>query len=716
MANPKVIYKSAKASPAVKAAPAINASTKMSADSKRVITIASVTLFAVLILGLFLFFGQKFVGKAIAFDTTAIGMNQVGIPVSGSAEVGEIITLPVYVNLGAEKSYAFKVTASASPFENIELLGKAVPPGIMILEEDYSVPGAVTFIGASLAGPTDEESPPLALTGTVNLFNLSFKAVSVAESVVVKIDEVEMYNENEQLLPLTKKETTFAITEKAGVCGDGKKEGKEGCDDGNVLSGDGCNEKCNVVCIDSDSGKEGDSLLTQGTVKGVNVKGIFGSKSDECTSAYGGVKLGEYYCADPQSYDFVVTECPAGMACEEGACVKVKYCDDTDGFDFLQKGKVTSDTYPQGKEDYCAAENQWGISYVLEYSCDPTYGAIYTQKNCDEAKKGYKCQNGACVQEVVYKETSCTNQVDDDYDQLVDCLDLDCLGSKNALGKTCCGDDSNCASGESCDAATKTCAVKVIPAVCGDGKVESGEECDDGDVDDADECSNNCKKTSCKDSDGGINLLEQGTVVAGTLTETDSCIDNVIVKEGICVNGAYASTQKNCLGLGEGYSCNGGTCIFGLSESENVCSDGKDDDGDGSIDCADSDCAGYTCAEGKTCYQSKCIETPEKICTDAVDNDEDGKTDCEDSNCATDVNCADGDGDGIVDAGDKCPAKGAINKVYLAGANSGCEYGDVDGDGCVSMPNLMSYIGLWKKGEATMPNLMAAIASWKAGC
>jgi cysteine-rich repeat protein len=30
------------------------------------------------------------------------------------------------------------------------------------------------------------------------------------------------------------------------VCGDGKKEGSEGCDDGNVKSGDGCSETCTV--------------------------------------------------------------------------------------------------------------------------------------------------------------------------------------------------------------------------------------------------------------------------------------------------------------------------------------------------------------------------------------------------------------------------------------------------------------------------------------
>ena len=55
-----------------------------------------------------------------------------------------------------------------------------------------------------------------------------------------------------------------------------------------------------------------------------------------------------------------------------------------------------------------------------------------------------------------------------------------------------------------------------------------------------------------------------------------------------------------------------------------LCGDGIDNDSDGKIDCADSDCAAYCVAEA---------------CQDGVDNDSDGKIDCADTNCSTDASC-----------------------------------------------------------------------------
>ena len=55
-----------------------------------------------------------------------------------------------------------------------------------------------------------------------------------------------------------------------------------------------------------------------------------------------------------------------------------------------------------------------------------------------------------------------------------------------------------------------------------------------------------------------------------------------------------------------------------------LCGDGIDNDGDGKIDCADSDCAAFCVPEA---------------CQDGVDNDNDGKIDCADSNCSTDASC-----------------------------------------------------------------------------
>jgi len=65
---------------------------------------------------------------------------------------------------------------------------------------------------------------------------------------------------------------------------------------------------------------------------------------------------------------------------------------------------------------------------------------------------------------------------------------------------------------------------------------------------------------------------------------------------------------------------------------ETICDDNVDNDEDGAIDCADSDCAD----------DPACDDPPETICDDNVDNDEDGAIDCADSDCAADPACTGG--------------------------------------------------------------------------
>jgi cysteine-rich repeat protein len=49
-------------------------------------------------------------------------------------------------------------------------------------------------------------------------------------------------------------ELDFDTTNLIAICGDGDKKGTEQCDDGNLISGDGCNSTCGIelgwVCTD----------------------------------------------------------------------------------------------------------------------------------------------------------------------------------------------------------------------------------------------------------------------------------------------------------------------------------------------------------------------------------------------------------------------------------------------------------------------------------
>ena len=89
----------------------------------------------------------------------------------------------------------------------------------------------------------------------------------------------------------------------------------------------------------------------------------------------------------------------------------------------------------------------------------------------------------------------------------------------------------------------------------------------------------------------------------------------------------------------------GVTCVY----HETACIDGVDDDGDGDVDCDDSDCQ-----DAPNCQ-------PETVCDDGLDNDGDGPIDCADSDCAAAPNCnpetecgngIDYDSDGDIDCDD----------------------------------------------------------------
>ena len=59
------------------------------------------------------------------------------------------------------------------------------------------------------------------------------------------------------------------------------------------------------------------------------------------------------------------------------------------------------------------------------------------------------------------------------------------------------------------------------------------------------------------------------------------------------------------------------------------CSDGADNDGDGTIDCDDSDCVD----------SADCVGQVESDCADGLDDDGDGDIDCDDSDCAGSSDC-----------------------------------------------------------------------------
>jgi len=132
---------------------------------------------------------------------------------------------------------------------------------------------------------------------------------------------------------------------------------------------------------------------------------------------------------------------------------------------------------------------------------------------------------------------------------------------------------------------------------------------------------------------------------------------------------------------------------------ETTCADGADDDGDGNADCADSDCD-----SAPNCMQADYAAPVELDCENGLDDDGDGSADCADDDCqATSPNCmagaygiplretscADGlddDGDGATDcADDDCASfSGCLMVEYGVFMEEICaDTADNDGDGAV---------------------------------
>ena len=101
------------------------------------------------------------------------------------------------------------------------------------------------------------------------------------------------------------------------------------------------------------------------------------------------------------------------------------------------------------------------------------------------------------------------------------------------------------------------------------------------------------------------------------------------------------------------------------ARTETKCTDKKDNDRDGKIDCLDSDC-----------FTNPACTTPttETNCTDGLDNDGDGKIDCLDTDCASNAACQSAGRDVIVmatnDLGMHCACPGTEYFMLLPPFNT----------------------------------------------
>jgi hypothetical protein len=220
------------------------------------------------------------------------------------------------------------------------------------------------------------------------------------------------------------------------------------------------------------------------------------------------------------------------------------------------------------------------------------------------------CYDGECQYAPVRLSDSkqpcreiCDNDIDDDGDGLVDCLDPFCF-QDYSCAEVCEGiDDTTDDDGDGAAGCQDLyCAFDGDPENCqlfGGPYYDPIPQCfdykDSGDF----------KYVQPPNEDGEGGLL---------------CSDF----RGFDVYDNTYGTQASCKKIGDSYAC--------MLPFEKYCDDDTDGDGDGDIDCYDLDCAN----------DNYCLIS-EWNCTDKIDNNDNGLVDCEDSNCTYDPACLPGE-------------------------------------------------------------------------
>ncbi len=249
------------------------------------------------------------------------------------------------------------------------------------------------------------------------------------------------------------------------------------------------------------------------------------------------------------------------------------------------------------------------------------------------ANAGYTC---ASTPSLRAQETNCGDGIDNDGDGQTDCADPDCLA------KNCGGGAGTCSAQLTCEHKTMTgctldpvtgaaasCNAACLGVSCGSGKACGATACET--------CGATCGGTPAAGCSAAISCTGStaGTCVtsclcAGTATDTycspPGTCQNLLTSAahcGSCSRACAGTTCSNgCCGepgdclsaltatctppVGAGYVC---SSTPALRAQETDCGDGKDNDGDGLIDCADPDCNGLTCGVGRTCSDAVCCNT-----------------------------------------------------------------------------------------------------------
>ena len=437
-----------------------------------------------------------------------------------------------------------------------------------------------------------------------------------------------------------------------GVCGDGRRDVGEGCDDDDLDDGDGCSASCQIedgwscdtvlepsVC--TPDGGCGDGALDAGE----DCDDDNDDNDDGCSAT---CEIEDGWSCDTAGEPSVCQRCGDGvLQGDEG-------CDD-------------GDTEPgDGCDSTCAMEAGWvcgGEPSVCARTCGN--GSVDAGETCDDGNR--RSGDGCSAQCALETGFICP---------MADSACEPICGDGLLVGGEGC-DDGGTVPGDGCDAACEqesgwSCDTTVEPSVCqrcGDGALQGTESCDDGDLDPGDGCDEVC-------------AMEPGWVCSGepsscaftcgnsTLDSGETCDDGDLSSGDGCSTGCQTEAGFSCPTVGEDCAA---ICGDGMTRGAEGCDDGDTDAGDG----CDAACQVETDWSCDTSVEPS-------VCRRCGNGLVEGGEVCDDGGVATGDGC---DETCAVEPGYACSGAPSVCVLSCGDGDldggEACDDGDLDpGDGC----------------------------------
>ncbi|MEZ4293879.1 MAG: DUF4215 domain-containing protein [Polyangiaceae bacterium] len=401
----------------------------------------------------------------------------------------------------------------------------------------------------------------------------------------------------------------------AAVCGDGIKLPQEACDDGNTVSGDCCAADCNpeafcelepnnTPATANDFASLQQNNLVKASIKPIADVDCFSFTNttpvDARVEVFDG--NGPSTCASMDPY----------MRFYNAAGTQLGV-DDDDGVSLCPLMQASTDAWmrqlPPSTYSFCV-EELGNNALINLYTVQLTFTAVCgngMQQGFEECDDGNQTPGDGCENNC---KLSCGNGIVDPVE-------------------TC--DDGNKTAGDGCSATCQieagwTCsgAPSMCMGICGNGVVTGAETCDDGNTAPGDGCGSNCTVELGYACNGSPSLCVP-SCGNGVVNGTDQC-DDANLNNG---DGCSSTCQ-----IEPGYSCSGSpsvcffTCGNGTIEGEDQCDDGNTTPGDG----CSAGCKVEPFYQCGAAVPSVCTIS-ETLCNDGVDNDGDGMIDGADSDC-----------------------------------------------------------------------------------